>query len=727
MKNNKKKKIALVGNPNCGKTTLFNMLTGSKQKIGNWSGVTVEKKVGFLNLKGQELEIIDLPGIYSFSAHSEDEIVARDFIIKEKPDLIINIIDSLNLERSLYLTLQLLEMGLPLLIVLNRKDLVQKRNIFIEQKHLAQHLSSPVLGICAFSNDDLKSLKETIWQQTVNPPFSKIKIPYLNEIEEVILNWDEKLSKVANQLGFNTRWLSVKVLEGDNFLTKEVLASESLPEEEIKNKRGQIKTLLNESTDIVVANCRYGFINGLVRDVISKKSNKREISDKIDSVVLNRFLGLPIFFLIMYVVFWLTITFGGAFIDFFDQFFGAVFVDGFGKLLGFFKSPAWLVAILAGGVGAGLQTVSTFIPIIFMMFFILSFLEDSGYMARAAFVMDKFMTKIGLPGKSFVPLLLGFGCSVPAIMATRTLDSKRDKLLTIFLIPFMSCGAKLPVYALFGAAFFPYDSGLVVFSLYLVGIVMAIFSGFLLKKTIFKGDPSHLVMELPVYNPPRLKHIFFHTTMRLKQFITKAGKIIIIAVFILSFLNSVSLDGSFGNENKEKSVLSQIGKILTPVFSPLGIKEDNWPATVSIISGLMAKEAVVGTLNSLYQQNKNAKGLDDEADSKISLKIKEAFKSIPANLKDVWLNSFNLEVPEEVVSSNQAKKRLYSLMQNHFSEGKAQAYAFLLFILLYFPCLASFGVIIREIGLKLSLFLALYLTSTAWIIATLFYQVSLVL
>ncbi|MCK5200233.1 MAG: ferrous iron transport protein B, partial [Spirochaetales bacterium] len=327
---------------------------------------------------------------------------------------------------------------------------------------------------------------------------------------------------------------------------------------------------------------------------------KKTATDKIDKIVLNRFLGIPIFLAAMYLVFWVTINLGGALIDFFDISFGAIFVDGSAILLDKIGSPGWITAIISTGIGGGIQTLATFVPIMFMMFFMLALLEDSGYMARAAFVMDRFMRVIGLPGKAFIPMLVGFGCTVPAIMATRTLANKRDRYLTIFMTPFMSCGARLPVYALFAAAFFPKNGQTIVFALYMTGIVLAVFTGLLLKKTLFAGESAPLLMELPLYHVPRLKHIFLHTWLRLKGFILKAGKFLIIIIAVLGFFNSLGTDGSFGNEDSEESVLAVAGKVITPIFTPFGVTKENWPASVGLFTGLFAKEVVVGTLNSLY-------------------------------------------------------------------------------------------------------------------------------
>ncbi|HOO70242.1 MAG TPA: Fe(2+) transporter permease subunit FeoB [Spirochaetota bacterium] len=739
MKN--EKTIAIAGNPNCGKSTLFNGLTGSTQKIGNWPGVTVEKKEGILNLEGDKINIVDLPGIYSLSALSEDEKVARDFILSKEPSMVVNIVDATNLERNLYLTSQIIEMRVPMIVLVNRMDLAEKMNISINAEHLSKHLGCPVIAISAINRADIMKTIQAIGEALKEPVMPEFSISYANEIEEAVARMTSRLETAAEETGTDSRWVALKLIEGDQWIKNKVLKSGVISENEIKQEVEKIESLLGESGDILIADQRYGFIHGLTRDVIEKKINKRRLSEKIDRIALNRFLGIPVFLGIMYLLFWFTIVVGGSFIDFFDVLFGTIFVDGFGNLLESAGAPQWIISILAGGIGAGIQTVATFIPIIFSMFFMLSLLEDSGYMARAAFVMDRAMMTIGLPGKSFIPMLVGFGCTVPAIMATRTLETKKDRMLTIFMTPFMSCGARLPVYVLFAAAFFPERSGIMVFSLYITGILLAVMTGYLLKNTLFKGEPSHFVMELPPYNAPRMKHIMIHTWNRLKQFMFRAGKVIVIVVMVLSFLNSLGTDGSFGNEDGEKSVLSKIGKTITPVFEPMGIEKDNWPASVSIFTGIFAKEAVVGTLSSLYSQIDVAKSSEPSAESpeeaaeefNFVAGLEEAFATIPENLSGIF---GGLSDPlgtgivaesadrEAIAGELEIETGIFTRMQERFPHGPMQAYAFLLFILIYFPCVAALGAVVRETGMKIALLQVGYLTVLGWVAAVLFYQVT---
>lgn len=731
--------VAIAGNPNCGKTTLFNGLTGGKQKIGNWPGVTVEKKEWKLKRGEDEALIVDLPGIYSLSAHSEDEKVARDYLLSGNADLIINIVDAANLERNLYLTMQLAEMGVPLLVIINRADIAEKNKTVIDPEHLSKHLGCPVIMTSAIKNGDIKKAVDVIFSAINNPSFPSVIIRYPEPVEALIAEWG-KDEKVFPGHEWAKRWLSIKVIEGERgSLEKsgiQISRSSSDTEEDI----AKLEKLVDESLDIEIADARYAYIHDLAKDVITKKGDRSAVSDRFDSIVLNRILGLPIFLGIMYLIFWVAVTIGSSFIDFFDIAAATLVVELPKHLLESWGAPAWMSVVLADGAGSGIQTVATFIPVIFSMFLMLSILEDSGYMARAAFVMDRFMRSIGLPGKSFVPMIVGFGCSVPAIMGTRTLESKKDRFLTIFMTPFMSCGAKLPVYVLFAAAFFPQNSGAIVFSLYIVGIALAVVTGFILKATLFKGEASHFVMELPLYNMPRPAAILIHTWNRLKLFVLRASKVIVIAVFVLAIMNSTGTDGSFGNEDTEKSVLAASARAITPVFVPMGVREDNWPASVSLFTGLFAKEAVVGTLNSLYSQKaedpaekaeEEAPEEEKEEEFSVTGGLKKAWDTIPANLSGVTgglSDPLGTGVLENTADSEAMSEEMevdtttFERMRSYFTVK--QAYAYLLFILLYFPCVAAFGAMYRETGIKLAVFQSAYLTVFAWIVATLFYQIT---
>jgi ferrous iron transport protein B len=724
--------VALVGNPNCGKTTLFNAFTGTDQRVGNWPGVTVERKEGRIRLGDEQVTLVDLPGIYALLASSEDERVARDYILSGEPGLVIDIVDATNLERNLFLTTQLLDMKVPLVVVLNMMDLAEARGIAIDAAALSRELGCPVVPMTATDRRAARRALHAVERAWREPAPPQARVQQAAAVERVAAAWQESLAYVAAGLGTDARWLALKLLERDTWAIDHVVATGALGAEEIERQTVALEDDLDEAADIAVAEARYDFIEAAVAESVRKPPARETASDKADRIVLSRYLGIPIFLGVMYLLFWFTINVGGAFIDFFDIVAGMIFVETPTALLDSVGSPEWLTTVVAG-VGAGIQTVATFIPIIFAMFLGLSLLEDSGYMARAAFVMDRFMRWIGLPGKSFVPLLVGFGCNVPAIMATRTLENRRDRYLTVFMNPLMSCGARLPVYALFGAAFFGAAAGAVTFSLYVVGIGVAVLTGLLLKRTLFKGEATYFVMELPPYHAPRAGNVLRTAWRRLAVFMRRASLFIVPIVTVLVVLNSVGTDGTFGNEDTSSSVLSTIGKTITPVFEPMGVEEDNWPATVGIFTGIFAKEAVVGTLNSLYGQE-GAAAADGGAGEAFSFRagIEEGFASVPEALAGVpatLVDPLGLGLVgggrEAVAEEVGATTSVYTGLQTGFSLGASQAYAYLLFILLYPPCVAAFGAMAREIGSRYALVSALYLLVVAWSVATLFYQFTL--
>lgn len=722
-------KIALAGNPNCGKTTLFNALTGSKQRVGNWPGVTVERIEGEYQFNETQVEVTDLPGIYSFSAMSLDEAVSRKHILFDTPDVVVNIVDASNLERNLYLTTQLLEMNVPTVVALNMMDLAKQRGIKIEIDHLAQHLGCPVVPIVAARKKGVDELR-TVIEQAAEHPSSCTQVAYDSEMEKLISALEAQITPIADQSGVAPRWMSIKLLEKDE-LALELLDGHTDVLASVEADINRVEKHVGEETDIIIADGRYGFIHGLARDVVTKDSKIRKtISDSIDKIALNRVLGIPIFFAVMYLVFAITINVGGPFIDFFDGLCGTVFVDGFGQLLTNLNAPDWLNAVLSEGLGGGIQTVSTFIPPIFFIFLCLSFLEDSGYMARAAFVMDRFLRAVGLPGKAFIPMLVGFGCNVPGITATRTLESRRDRILAVMMNPFMSCGARLPVYVLFTSAFFPKSGGTVIFGIYLIGILLAVMTGLLFKNTILKGEVSSFVMELPPYHLPTFSGMMYHTWHRLKGFILRAGKVILVIVAVLGFLNSLGTDGSFGNSDSQNSALAAMSRAITPVFKPMGVREENWPATVGLFTGIFAKEAVVGTLDSIYSQmeNQGADATEEAAAEPFDFwgGVRDAFAAIPAGFEgfvDGLKDPLGLSgAVEEIASTNEED---VSVIVDRFGEhGKQAAFAYLLFILIYAPCVAALAAIYREIGLSWMLLAVTYLTSLAWVVSTSFFQIA---
>ena len=728
--------VGVVGNPNCGKTTLFNALTGAKQRVGNWLGVTVERKDGQFAHAGCDIHVVDLPGIYSLDvisvATSIDEKVAREYVLSEEADLIIDIVDASNLERNLYLTTQLLEMGAPMVVALNMMDMARKRGLKIDAEVLARQLGCPVIPITASTGAGIDALKSALVEMSGNRHHTAaIAPPYPPEIEEAVGQVVPALAEAwaAPDSNGATRWLAVRLLEGDELAQERVgPAATAL----IERTKTDLEDKIGEDIDILVASSRYGFIQKLMQ-AATKQTRRltRTVSDNIDRVVLNRFAGIPLFLLVMYLMFMFTINIGGGFIDFFDIAASAIFVGGFGELLRALALPDWLVLLLADGLGGGAQVVATFIPIIVFLFLFLSLLEDSGYMARAAFIMDRFMRSVGLPGKSFVPILIGFGCNVPAIMSARTLENKRDRLLTIQMNPFMSCGARLPVYTLFVAAFFPVGGQNVVFGLYLLGILAAVVTGLILKNTLLKGETSPFVMELPPYHVPTLQGVLIRTWDRLGGFIVRAGRVILPMVVVLTVLNSIGTDGTFGHQNTGQSVLSEIGRAISPAFSPMGIEEENWPATVGIFTGVLAKEAVVGTLDSLYTQLAQAgEGVQgEEGGFDFWGDMGAAAASVPENLGglgELLFDPLGVRVADTgdaqtAAEAQEVEVGTFGEMARRF-DGRVGAFAYLVFILLYFPCLAATAAVYQETSLGWTLFVACWTTGLAFLASTLFYQ-----
>ena len=725
------KTIGIVGNPNCGKTTIFNALTGSKQHIGNWPGVTVEKKEGRAELevkskgeevKSEEINVVDLPGIYSLTATSEDERASLEYVLSHEADLFVNILDATTLERNLYLTLLLCELKVPMVVVVTMMDIARHRNMIVELDHLSEHLGVPVIGIDATKEKDLRRLKSVLGEAIERAKVPTVELDYGNELEHEIDILASATIKTAQGLKVTPRWVAIKTLEGDPFIRGKLEAYHDMAPEVVDGAIARVTDILADPPDVELAEARYGVIAGLVHDVVRVTRTKTYISEWIDRFVLNRFLGIPLFLGIMYFVFWFTQAVGGAFIDFFDLLGDTVFVSGLGWLMTTCHAPEWLIAVVANGAGTAVQTVLTFLPPVGFMFLALAVLEDSGYMARAAYLMDRFMRWIGLPGKSFVPMLVGFGCSVPAIMATRTLDSKRDRFLTVFMAPFMSCGAKLPIWVLFGAAFCPQNPGKLIFLIYVSGIVLGIVTGLLLKHTLFQGEPTHFIMELPPYHCPRPKHIFLHAWERLQIFIWRAGKFIVPMVLVLGLLNTVGTDGTIGHEDSKESLLSVVGKTITPVFEPIGVEKDNWPASVSIFTGLFAKESVIGTMKGLYGIETTAvqPSTSDLQPSSYSFigGIKAAFATIPENLSGLTGG-----LSDALDTESEEDEADVDALRRHFPKGFHQMFSFLLFVLLYVPCLAATGVVFREIGKFYGTIFVGYLTLLGWSVATIYHAI----
>jgi ferrous iron transport protein B len=724
--------VGVLGNPNCGKTTLFNALTGARQRTGNWPGVTVERKEGHYSFEGSEIDLVDLPGVYSLDpSHSSiDEVVARKYIMSGEADMILNVLDASNLERNLYLTVQLLEMRVPVVIALNMTDVARERGIVIDRERLSSMLGCPVIETIASRGQGIDELKQLVLRTAVNRPRPSLPISYSELIEDSLKETEILIASYAETKALNPRWVAVQILEGASECCRE--AGENVVKLATR-RRHRIEEAEGEDIDILIADRRYGVARQISREIMRRETgNSRTSSDHIDSIILHRWLGVPIFLFVMYLMFTFTINIGGAFIDFFDILAGAIFVEGVAEILTSMGSPEWLIVLLANGVGAGIQVVATFIPIIGFLYLFLSFLEGSGYMSRAAFVMDRFMRSLGLPGKAFVPLIVGFGCNVPAIMAARTLDNPRERILTVMMAPFMSCGARLSVYALFAAAFFPVGGQNMVMALYVIGILFAMLTAFVLKKSLLRGEATPFIMELPAYHMPTVKGMLLHTWERLRGFMMDAGKLIVLMVVVINVLNSVGTDGSFGNEDSDQSVLSSVGRSIQPVFEPMGISEENWPATVGIFTGLLAKEVVVGALDAMYSNLAGAVGGDEAQPFSLALRWQQASGSVRDNLVDVLHNLGDplglgiLETADdlEAAAEEQAvSTSTFGAMVERF-DGQAGAFAYLLFILLYAPCVAATSAIFRETSSRWTLFAVFWSTGLAYMTSVIFYQLA---
>ena len=721
--------IALVGNPNCGKTTLFNDLTGTHQKVGNWPGVTVEQKTGHFQHAQTRFNVIDLPGTYSLHASCEDDSIdqqiAQQFVLEKTADLIINIVDASSLERGLYLTTQLMEAEVPLVVALNMMDVADQNGVHIDPYELSDKLGLPVVALVASRGEGVGTLIDVVDNHLHRNPEANYPVTVAAPVETAA---QRVLALMKQEKPNTTRLEATAVLERDS----RILQGFS---EELQNNLllevNALQSQLNSSISDTLITNRYQWINQAIATAVHHEAmHRRSISDYLDAVVLNRFLAFPAFLGVMYLMFMVTINFGGAFIDFFDIAAGAIFVELPRMLLTAIHCPEWLTALIADGAGGGIQLVASFVPVIGTLFLFQTFLEDSGYMARAAFILDRLMRSIGLPGKSFVPLVVGFGCNVPSVMASRTLDTQQDRLLTTLMAPFMSCGARLTVYTLFAAAFFTHNGQNVVFGLYIIGIVLAVLTGLLVRRKMLSRDIAPFIMELPNYHVPTLRGLLIHSWHRLRGFMLRAGKAIVAVVIILNFVNSIGTDGSFNNQNTERSLLSSIGKTITPIFEPLGVKEENWPATVGIFSGIFAKEVVVGTLDALYTDMARAgSSTTDETSPSIGGMLGEAFASIPANLAEVnhmWGDPLGLSVgdladQQAAAQAQEVELTTIGLMQQLFATPIA-AFSYILFVLLYMPCVATLGAIYKEAGGTWAFFSATWNTLLAYAVAVMTYQ-----
>jgi len=647
---------ALAGNPNAGKTTLFNLLTGLRQRTGNWPGVTVERKQGAFTTGEAAVTLIDLPGIYSLETVqaedglSADERVTCSYVMSGQADVLINVVDASSLEKSLWLTLQLRELNLPMIVVLNMADVARACGVELDADALAAQLGCPVVLMSASTSEGLTALLAAIDRVAAAPP------------ADLLLN----------------------------------------------------------RTDVDVE-ARLARISAICQVVCDRASHRaHRLTRALDKLFLDRWLGFPLFLGVMYLMFYFSINIGGALQPVFDKGSTALFIDGTAQLCAALRFPDWITSFLAQGIGGGITTVLPLVPQLALMFFFLTLLEESGYMARAAFVVDRLMRWLGLPGKSFVPLIVGFGCNVPSVMGARTLETERERLVTMLMAPFMSCGARLAIFAVFSGAFFGHAGAGVIFSLYLLGIVAAVFTGLVLKHTLLKGGSSCAIMELPLWHVPVMRSLLLQTWFRLHAFVIRAGMVIVAACVAIGLLSSLTASGHQA-QRVDDSVLASASRYLTPLFTPMGIRSDNWQATVGLVTGAMAKESVVGTLNALYlAEPQNAP--DVEPARSLTAVFASALDETWQNLKQALSPQTLFNPVEASKGDGEMSQGAIGVMQTMFGSSLA-AYSYLVFVLLYMPCVSVMGALAKEAGRQWMWFALIWGTVIAYSAATLIYQI----
>ncbi|HML40538.1 MAG TPA: ferrous iron transport protein B [Bellilinea sp.] len=733
--------IALAGNPNCGKSTIFNALTGSRQHVGNWPGKTVEKKSGKFQSKDLDVEIVDLPGTYSLSPYSQEEVIARNFIISEHPKAIVSVIDSANLERNLYLTSQLTELGCPVVLALNMMDLAQSRGIEIDLKKLSEKLGRPVIPLVACEGQGLAELIEGIRTTVALQPAPGISSDPLRidlgaqveaQLEKLtgLIAADAKISKL-----YPARWLAYKLLEEDQDVVNHVAAArggKALLAAAQQSLEILQPVIGDGDFEMLVADQRYARINELVKSVSTRASvQKLTVSDKIDKIVTNRWLGVPIFLALMWVVFKLTTDVAGPYVDWIDGVINGPIAAWLSAFLGAVGlGGTWVESLMQGGIVAGVGGVLVFVPVLMAMYLALALLEDSGYMARAAFVMDRIMHALGLHGKSFLPMIVGFGCTVPAFSATRTLENEKDRILTGLLVPFMSCGARLPVYVLFAAIFFPEHAGWVIFGMYVLGIVLAILVGFVLRRTVFKNNvQSPFVMELPPYHLPKFKNIWFHMWERTSAFVRKAWTIIMatsVAVWLLMAIPTGG--GAFAAVDTAQSAFAGVSNTFAPVFAPAGF--GSWEASGSLVTGFVAKEVVVSSLSQAYGIEEAAEEaepttfLQDLGDIAVTFAQStwDAIKAIPG----IVGISFGAAEEESVDSGLMASIRA-GFDASSGGHGALASVAYMAFVLLYTPCMVAVAAERKEFGSKVMWASVIGQLALAYLVSVIIFQGGLLL
>ncbi|MEW6003169.1 MAG: ferrous iron transport protein B [Nitrospirota bacterium] len=711
--------VAVAGNPNSGKSTLINAIAGTRLHVGNWPGVTVEKKEAVFEYQEKRIRLVDLPGTYSLSPYTQEEIIARDYLVHEKPDVIIDVVDATNLERNLYLTVQLLELGIPMVIALNIYDEAEKKGYRINIKTMEEMLGVKIISTVATKKKGLYDLLRAVTDIADNLSHHyPRKLNYGDDIESAASAVEMHIRKSRLQLTekYPLHWLAFKLMEGDSHVIEEINIGDNISF--IEEATRHLKKGHGEDIESIMADTRYAEAAGLTREVLKKPEfRKIELTEKIDKIVLNRFLGIPIFLAAMWVVFKLTFDVSAPFGDWLDVMINGPFKRWTEAILGFIHAPEWTASLATDGIIAGVGFVLVFVPVIFAMMFFITFLEGSGYMARAAFVMDRAMHAIGLHGKSFIPMVLGFGCNVPAVYATRVLENPRDKVLTSLLIPLMSCGARLPVYVVFIGAFFTAYAGTVIWSLYVMGIALAVLMGIIFKRILFKGESPMFIMELPPYRMPSFRSLMIHTWEKGKHFLIKAGTYILAVSILVWFL----LNLPWGVEHKKDSYLGKMGQVIAPVLEPIGF--GNWEAASSLVSGLIAKEIVVGTMGEIYVQK-----AEDEKKEQPTLTddLKEMGTSFASAARDAAANvisTFGISSisTEESAEEKEERSPLRDIIKNKFTP--LAAYAFITFVLLYMPCVVVAIAMRQEFGTWKWFGIAFaYQMVLAWVVAFVIYQ-----
>lgn len=720
LEGNKPLIIAVAGNPNCGKSTLINSIAGSRLSVGNWAGVTVERKEALLERNGRSIRLIDLPGVYGLSPHSQEEIVAQDCLLRERPDAIINVVDSTNLERNLYLTIQLLELETPMVLALNIHDEAEAKGYKIDRETLTRLLGVEALPTVATSGAGLEELIAKAAEVAANPGARRPRIlPYGVDVEAAADALVIKIQQTAPDLLkiYPARWLAFKLMEEDPHVAAQVRAGPLAAD--ILEATAHLRKAHGADMEMLMADERYARVAGLTREVLEKPEIPRtEITHLLDAVALSKYTGYPIFFFAMWLVFKLTFDVSAPFIEWIDMVASGPARRWATAALWAISAPDWLVSLITEGIIGGVGFVLSFTPVIFAMMFFITFLEGSGYMARAAFLMDRAMKTMGLHGKSFIPMILGFGCNVPAIYATRTLESPRDRALTALLIPLMSCGARLPVYALFIAVFFPDNSGTVLWSLYLLGIALALAMGTLFKRTLFRGEPPIFIMELPPYRMPAMANLATHTWEKGKHFLVKAGTYILSASVLIWFF----LHLPWGVTDKKDSYLGMAGRAAAPALAPLGFGQ--WEAASALITAVIAKELAVSAMGEIYS-GKPEKA--EQATPPFTEDIKNiglSFLTASRDAAQAVAATFGLagRPPGKGMEAEGLKN---SIMLNF---TKLSAYSFMAFVLLYMPCLVTSIAFVQEFGSWKWFGVAVaYELSLAWVTAFIIYQGGLAL